>query len=395
PLKKLGLIIIYDEENWSYKQEQAPFYHLRDVASMRAKLERSSLLLVSSAPSAEVWHEAEKRKILKVTCGSPAKNKVQIIDMAHLDSYQKMSLSFPLRNIIEKTIQAKGKAVLFLNRRGFSTMARCNQCGYTLRCQRCDINMTYLYAKKKMVCRLCQAQAELPAVCPKCNSSYLRYLGAGIEKLESELARIFPQARIGRFDKETAVVPRDTDIIIATQAVIKVLAQLSINLIAVLEFDSELQRLDFRATQVAFSSMMHLKQSAQDQLIIQTYNPDHYCLQAISRGDFSYFYREEIKSRRELGFPPFQHLIAIGLRGAREDEVFQEANELYSRLRELPLPHLDISDPQPDVVPKLRDKYRFTIMLKSKLIQKTLPLIKTVLKKVKKRNIVITMNVDP
>jgi len=395
PVTNLGLIVIYDEESTSYKQEQKPFYHVRDVAFMRSKNEKNNVLLVSSAPSAETWYMAQKGKIKKIS-GEPSElSKVQMIDMSNYNPRRSSIISFPLRNFMETVVKERGCIVLFLNRRGFSSLAQCNQCGHTMKCKRCDVNMTYSFSKKKLTCRLCSSMADLPSVCPKCKSSYIRYLGIGIEKLESEIARIFPQARISRFDKETARIPKESNIIIATQAILKVFDKLSIDLMAVLQFDAELHRLDFRSAQKAFSLLCRLRQAARDKLVVQTYNTDSYCLKAFVKSDFKKFYQNELKFRKDLGFPPYKHLVNVCLRGASEEKVLAESEVLYELLKKKMPANIEVLPSHPDVLPKLRDKYRFTIMLKGLSVPKMISLIKKALKEHKKRDIIITINVDP
>ncbi len=395
PSRNLGLIIIYDEENHAYKQEQSPFYHARDVARMRVKAQGGSILFVSSAPSAEVWW---KMKTSLKTFEPDFAGRMQIIDLHNYKFRGRSAVSFPLQNHIQAALNSpkNDKIVLFLNRRGFSTTTRCNQCGHVMKCTRCEVNLSYLYSRKKLVCHLCNSAQDLPKGCPACKGSYLRSMGRGIEKMESDLARIFPQARVARFDRDTSSVPKDADIIIATQAILRVLDQISVGLIGVLEIDAELNRLDFRSAQRVFSLLVHLQQAAKDKVLVQTYCADNYCLKAALKMDFKGFYKNEIKIRRELGFPPFRHLVSVGLRGTEKDTVCEQARALFEKLRETQPDSVEIWDPQPDFLPKLRDKYRFTIMLKGKSAKSMLVFIKSVLKAFKrKKNVLVTVNVDP
>ena len=396
PVMNLGLMIVCDEENMAYKQEQSPFYHVRDVAQMRLESEGGTLLFVSSAPSAEVWWTVKKQKGVLATLEGDRRGDLQFIDMTNYKPQKNSSISYPLRNNIQETLSQGGKVVLFLNRRGFSTMTRCNQCGYILKCHRCDATLAYLHSRKKLVCHLCNTALELPRICPGCNGSYLRSMGTGIEKIESELARIFPQAVIDKFDKETERVPRGANIIVATQAVLKILRPLSIDLIGVLDFDAELNRFDFRSAQKAFSLLINLRKMAKGKVLIQTYQRENYCLQAALKMDFEKFYREEIKLRKELGFPPFKHLVEVCFRGTKEAVVFDQAKEFFEKIQDKNGEKLDVLEPQPDVLPKLRDQYRFIIMLKGKSVERMLKRIKMAMKAMKrKQNVIVTVNVDP
>lgn len=396
PVANPGLMIVYDEENASYKQEQSPFYHVRDVVDMRRKIEGCSVLFVSSAPSAEEWWRINKQKASMKTFEADHLGQLQLIDLLNYKPRRRSSISFPLQNHIQAALEKKEKIVLFLNRRGFSTTTRCNHCGHIIKCKRCEVNLSYLYSKKKLVCHLCNSSSDLPKLCPECKGSYLRSMGTGIEKIESDLARIFPQARVARFDRETSSIPQQADIIIATQAILKVLDQIPVSLIGVLEIDAELNRIDFRSAQRTFSLLIHLRQAAKEKVLVQTNSVDNYCLKAAAKLNFKEFYKNEIKFRRELEFPPFRHLIEVGLRGRNKDDVFEQTRILFEELEKNKPKEVEILDLQPDILPKLRDKYRFTIMLKSKSVKPMLAFIKSALKTFKKRkNVVVTVNVDP
>lgn len=396
PVQNLGLIVIYHEENTAYKQEQSPFYHVRDVAFMRSKIEKSCLLFVSAAPSAEIWWMAKEKKIKMLSFYQRQKSKMQIIDLSNYHPTKSPLISVPLRNNIQETLESKKRILLFMNRKGFTTLTRCSQCDHTLKCERCHVNLTYLYSKKKMVCRYCNYTRELPKVCPQCKGTYLHSTGTGIEKLESDIARLFPGARVERLDKETQGLPRKFDILIATQAILKYRAQLSVHLIGVVRIDSELNYVDFRSSQKTFSLMVSLSHIAIDKMMIQTRFIDNYCLKAIRNLDFTNFYENELNLRRELNFPPFKHLVSVGLRSIKEDIVFLQANNLFEKMQSMDKGDVELLEPHPDGVPKLRGKYRMNIMLKGESVKQLLSFIKEALKGFKrKRNVIITINVDP
>lgn len=396
PAASLGLIIVLDEENSAYKQEQSPSYHVRDVARMRSGIEGCTVVFVSSTPSAEIWYETRHATTDRVTLEPGPLGKIQMIDMSNYKPGKRSFISFPMQNHIQKTLESYGKVVLFLNRKGFSTSTRCNQCGHVMKCERCNVSLTYLYSKKQLVCHLCNEAHPLPDRCVKCQSSYIRYLGTGIEKIQSELARIFPQARIARFDKDTDVMPAGANIIIATQAILKQLGPSAVDLAGILEIDAEFNRPDFRSAQRVFSLLVRFRQAVKDKVVVQTYNPSNYALKAADKFDFKQFYKEELALRKEMGFPPYSHLVAIGLRGMKEDVVFDQAKALYEELAKHKQERWDILEPQPDFMPKLRDKYRFTIMVKTHKVNSLLVYIKKVFKSVsRKRNVIITVNVDP
>ena len=396
PVKNLGLIIVVNEENSAYKQEQSPFYHAREVVLMRCAIEKSSVLFVSSSPSLELWHLVSKKKMRLISFPAQKLGQVIPVDLTNFNARKTSLISFPLRNHIEKTLAQGGKVVLFMNRRGFSLLTRCYSCGHTFKCTRCDVNLSYSYAKKKMICRHCHAAVEVPSVCPKCRNTHLRSLGTGIEKLESELARIFPNAKLATYDKDTQEIPRGFDILVATQAVLRIQDKISAQLIGCIHIDSELNRPNLRAAEHTFALLVHLRLWAQEKLVVQTRLLDNECIQAALKMDFKNFYKKELKLRRELGFPPFAHLVALNLRSMKEETVLQQAYDFYTELGKILPREIDMLEPQPDVVPKLRDKYRFTIMLKGKSVQQILAFIKNGLKQFKRKAAVtLTVNVDP
>ena len=396
PSADLGLIVIYEEENTAYKQEQTPHYDARALARMRAGVEGCSVLYVSSAPSAETWEQARKEKWQKVTCEAERLSAMQIIDMTNYNPQKTSILSFPLQNAIRDTLAQQGKVVLLMNRKGFTTRTHCQQCGFTVQCERCNVNLTYLYSQKVMVCRHCNFRTELPKVCPQCRGGYLRSSGTGTEKLESEVARLYPQARVGRFDTSSKSFPRQADVVITTKAVLREQGAMDVSLVGVINFDAELHHLDFRSGHHAFALLVRLRQLAAQKLLVQTRMMDNYVLRAVSRNDFDGFYKKELELRKELGLPPYRHLAAIGLRGVNEDFVFEQAKELSARLEKGRDAKVEASDPHPDVNPKLRDKYRFTILLKGRSVKSILAFIKKVLKDfTKKKNTIVTINVDP
>ncbi len=396
PLSKLGLIIIYDEENGSYKQEQIPHYHVHQVAFMRQELEGCEIIFVSAAPCAETWGEAKKEKWTRVDFSNDQPAAVQMVDMTNYNPQKTSILSFPLQNSIQKILENRGRIILFMNRRGFSTLTRCNQCGFTVKCQRCDVNLTYLYSKKMMVCRHCNFTQELPKLCPSCHGSYLRSMGTGMEKLESELARLYPYAKVSLYDQDTTQFPQMSNIIIATQAILREKENIRADLVAMMNFDAELNRLDFRSAQKAFSLLVHLRLLAKEKFVIQTRMIDSYCFPAISKFDFNLFYNKELVFRKELQLPPYKHLVAINLRGAKEDVVFEQSKILYQSLTAQTPSAIEVSDLHPDILPKLRDKYRYSIMLKGKSVKGILAFAKKVLKDFKRRGkVILTINVDP
>ncbi|VAX37979.1 hypothetical protein MNBD_UNCLBAC01-345 [hydrothermal vent metagenome] len=395
PTPQLGLIVVYDEEHDFYKQEQTPHYHVRQVAQMRAKIEGCEVCFVSAAPSAEIWKEAQKKNWQKVTFESEQTAAIQLVDMTNYNPQKTSILSFPLQSKIKECLESKQRVVLFMNRRGFASLTRCNQCGFTIKCERCDVNLTYLSVKNCMVCRHCNFSCALPKVCPSCKGNYMRSMGKGVEKLRQEASRLYPEARVAFFDKDTPSFPAHADIIIATQSIIRMKEQVNFDLIAVLNFDSELHHMNFRSAHKAFALWVHLYQMTTKKFVVQTYMSDNYVIKSGLKMDFEKFYRHELKHRKELEFPPYKHLVLVITRGLNEQEVFDCSKRLFDRLNEEVSGEIEVSDPHPDVQPKLRDKYRFSILLKGNSVTAILKFLKSKLKGFrKKKGIIITIDVD-
>ena len=398
PAVNMGLIVIIDEDNSAYKQEQSPFYHARDVALMRAESEKSRMLFVSAAPSVELWSLARRKKMTIVRRAAPAPAAIQLVDMTSFALRKGTILSFAVRAALQKALQENKKAIVFLNRRGFSTMVRCTQCGHAQVCPRCDVHLSYAFVQKKLICRLCRYTVERPSICPQCSGAYLRYTGIGAEKLESEIAREFPHARVSRFDRESTRLCGDAHIIIATQAILRLRECCSASVVVAAQIDAECTRLDFRSAHKTLSLLLQLRSMAQEKLIIQTRMPDNSCLQAIHKGDFERFYAQEMRLRRDACLPPAKHLLALTVRGSNKDAaegyaqlVYREFCSRCGRAR-----GVEALEPQPDAQPKLRGKYRFSIMVKAPAVATAVRIIRRALAAVKKKaGIHTSINVDP
>ncbi|HQP11755.1 MAG TPA: primosomal protein N' [Candidatus Omnitrophota bacterium] len=396
PVQDLGLIVVIEDDNRSFKQEQTPFYHVRDIVMMRAAIERTQIVFISFSPSAELMYEARQRSFEIISLLPDFLSQVQVVDLSNYRPQRKTVLSYPVQSRIQEVLKQKGRLLLYFNRRGFNTVTRCSACGEAFRCQRCDIVVPYLFERKSMVCPLCGWTAPLPEACPSCQGKYLRSWGVGLEKLESECARIFPEARVVRVDKDTSRVPKGGDIIVATQAIWRYLDELNFHTVVILDFDAELSRPDFRCGQQAFGLLTRLRKSAEHRLIIQTHQPDNYILTAVKTSDSEAFYKKELKLRQETALPPFQHLVEVTLRGGEEDAVREYIQLLYEKLLARQELGLEILAVQPDFRPKLRDQYRFMIMLKTLSLEKAHALIKDVQRSLKRRGrLIMTVQVDP
>lgn len=392
PVKNLGLMILCDEGHAAYKQEQSPHYHARTVAMMRLAPAAGRLILSSLCPSIEMWHLAQKKKIQYVPLNIKPGSVTQVVDTSDSIFRKGSIVSFPLRAHMEKVLNQKGKILLVMNRKGFATKTSCARCGFVLKCQRCDVNLTYLYSKKKMVCRRCGFSLAPPTMCPQCHNSYLKYSGLGIEKLESELSRLFPQARVNHLDKDNTDDISAFDLLIATQAFTRMADEHAFSLVGTLRVDGDLNRPDYDSAYETFARLMRLSFLAKERFILQTSLPDHYVIQNIVKGDFAKFYKEELKFRKQAKLPPFCHLAEIRLRGFKEAVVFEKASALYQKLLEVEDANIiEIGEPQADIVAKLRDKYRFTIIVKGKDAARLMTFLQNAVRQTPKKRDVVVM----
>ena len=398
PFKNLGLIIINEEDSQLYKQEQSPFYHAREIAILRAKQQKANLILVSQTPSLESYHSSliGKYKFVNLKDRKHSASQVEIVDMnqeALRFKRGKAVLSPQLENNIQNTLEDSGRVILFINRLGFATSIRCKNCGYSLKCNRCNSGLIYHYKRKMLVCRFCNYQIQPLEICPQCKSAYVRYSGAGTEKLESEVNRLFPQAKINRWDSDVGIQSCDFDILISTQILLK--GYINCDLLGVLQIDSSLNRVDFRSSEKVFSLLFRLSKLVKEKMIIQTRNPQHNCIEAIRKSDPFLFYRKELKLRKELGFPPFRHFIQIQLRGRSEEKVKNLAFSLYKKMKNTNNKNINVLEPFPASPSRLRGNYRWNILLKGKSVKKINSYINRGLKELKgKSGIIINVNVD-
>jgi len=405
PLKCLGLIIIDEEEDSVYKQEQVPHYHCRQVAVMRQDIEKADLILGSSAPSLEAMYlcrkkrqDSQKKKEYLFLPGSAAPAQVKIINLrSEYNRLRKSNavLSEYLEDAITKGLNAQGKALLFLNRKGFATSCACNRCGVVLKCPRCNINLVYHFKEKVLSCHYCNFKMPAPLVCSNCNAGYIKYSGMGTEKIESELYRIFPQARTRRIDSGQEIDIESADIFIATAGIIKRPAQ-KFGLVGVLSIDNTLNRVDLRSAEKAFVLLSRLSALAGGEMVIQTALSQHHCFQAILKNDVNLFYEEELKQRKQLGFPPFRHLILIKVRSKIEEKAVNTAQALFDKLKEAKAARgakiISVNPAQPA---KLRGNFYWQILLSCTNVLKANRFLKINLKHFSHSGIIVMVDVDP
>lgn len=386
PMQRLGVIIIDEEHETSYKQDDVPRYHARDVAQERARINNCPLILGSATPSLESYYKAKNGdyKLIRLTKRIEDRllPKVKIVDMrAELATKKRVAIfSKVLLDAIDAALKAKKQVMIFLNRRGFSTFVNCKKCGLVIKCKRCDTTLVYHFEQKKLICHYCSYTMPPPDICPKCRSGYISYFGLGTEKVESEISHNFSQAHIARMDSDTTTErgshdkilgkfrSGDTSLLIGTQMIAKGHDFPEVTLVGVVSADVTLNLPDFRASERTFNLLTQVggragRGDAGGEVIIQTYAPSHYAILCAAKHDYEKFYNEEIDSRKELLLPPFVSMVKVTVR-ARNDEVAQKsAAELAETIRAQDRDAL-VGGPAPAPISRVRGYFRYNIILK-------------------------------
>lgn len=397
PVNNLGLIIIDQEADQVYKQEQVPHYHARQVALMRAEIEGAKVVLGGSSLSLESFYLAQKNKLeYEFIPPKLPYPEVKVIDLRRLpysDRKSKSIFSKYLADTIYTVLGDKGKVLLFINRKGFATSAACHNCGLALKCPRCNINLVFHFDENELECHHCNFKMFLPKICPSCNAGYIKYSGIGTEKVESDLARIFPQARIKIMDDAQDDLS-SADIFVSTSSIIKHKG-LNFDLIGVMVIDNSLNRVDFRAAEKTFAILMSLAGMTSKKIIIQSANANHHCFRALIKNDPQIFLKEELKQRRQLDFAPFKHMILLKIRGESLDKVKKASRDLFERLNKIKTASLKILSLNCGQPAKLRGNYYYQILMRASSAQKASHFLKLHLKEGHFSGIIVTVDVDP
>ncbi len=388
PFRDPGIFIVDEEHEPSYKQEDVPRYHAREVAIERARASGVPVILGSATPSLESYYKAMSGEYRLVELTQRIKEKelpkVKLVDMRMEFETRvgKKVVSRVLEEALRNDIAKKQQALIFLNRRGFSTFVICRKCGYLLKCPKCDSPMVFHQGKNELVCHYCNRRMAPPKICPACDEDYLMYKGTGTQKVEAELKKILPEARLARMDSDTMTKrgahdrllqdfkDHKIDIIVGTQMIAKGLDFPKVTQVGVISADANLNLPDFRSGERTFNLITQVAGRAGrgdlgGEVIVQTYTPEHYAISLAAKHDYISFYNREIESRRRLLFPPFINLVKITLRSRREESVVKSAERLAKLLLKR-IPGVDILGPAPSPMPKLRGYYRWNILIKAK-----------------------------
>ena len=389
PVQNLGIIIIDEEHDSSYKSEATPKYNAIEIANKIAKEEKIPIVLGSATPDITTYYKAEKGEITKLTLTKRANNsnlpQIEIIDLKQeLANGNHSMLSFELYNSIEENLKNHYQTILFLNRRGYSTFIMCRDCGYTVKCKNCNISMTYHSFEKKLKCHYCGYEENLVTICPECGSKKIRYFGTGTQKLEDEIHKQFPNATTIRMDVDTVTKKNsheeilnkfkneNIDILIGTQMVVKGHHFPKVTLVGVIAADSSLNMDDYRANEKTFQILVQVagragRENLSGKVVIQSYNPENFSIQTAKKQNYQEFYETEITLRKQLKYPPFCDIIVIGFNSLKEEKIIETSQKVYDLLKEKVPENYIISKPAPSPIDKIQNRYRWRIIIKGNM----------------------------
>jgi primosomal protein N' (replication factor Y) len=387
PFKNLGIIIVDEEHDPSYKQEEKLKYHAKDLAVVRAKQDEAMLLLGSATPSLESFHNTERGKIRLLTlperiAGKPLP-RVEVVDMRN----EKVLLSEKVRAALQKNIGNKKQSLLFLNRRGFANFILCPDCGLTFKCPNCSVTLTHHLRDHSLQCHYCDYRIRAPGDCPQCGGHRLKGIGIGTERLEEEIQSLFPGTQVSRMDRDTTSRRRShqqilkglesgkIDILVGTQMIVKGHDFPNVTFVGVVSADTSLHFPDFRSSERTFQLLTQVAGRAGrgevfGEVVIQTFNPDHYSIQKAKDHNFIGFYQEESQFRKALDYPPFSRLINFKVVGNSEKKtkaVSEEMGEIGQGLLKRGYGKgIEILGPSAAPFTKMRGKFRWQMLAKGK-----------------------------
>ncbi len=419
PLENLGLIVVDEEHETSYKQEEAPRYQARDVAVVRAKLEKCAVVLGSATPSLESYHNATSGKYVLSNltqrvdqCRMPL---IRIVDLRQERRKEKAAaiLSEKLRTAIGQRLEKNEQTILFLNRRGFSTSLLCSSCGKARECPNCSVALTFHRTNARLSCHLCGHTAAVPKRCPECREDALIYAGFGTEKVEANVSAIFPKAIVKRMDADSMTrkdAYRETlhafrsgkiDILVGTQMIAKGLHFPNVTLVGIINADLALHLPDFRAGERTFQLLTQVAGRAgrgeeQGEVFVQTYTPFSPSIQFARHHDFAGYFEQELEFRERCDFPPFRHAVLITVRSEHEARASFSAATLTRRLRENLPEEFSLGEPAPAPLEKLQGNYRFHILIRGVAIMRLSRLLRETLDKLPfPEDVAVGVDVDP
>lgn len=418
PVENLGLIIIDEEHDDSYKSEMPPRYNAKEISKYLAYKNKIPFVLGSATPDINSFYKAKKGEIELLELTKRANNSnlpnIEIIDLRdELANGNKTMISRKLYDAINENLLQKRQTILFLNRRGFSTFVMCRECGYTVKCKNCNITLTYHRQENRLKCHYCGYEQNNVIICPECGSKKIKYFGTGTQKLEEQIQKIFPNATTVRMDIDTVSKKNsheeilnkfkneNIDILIGTQMVVKGHHFPNVTLVGVIAADGSLNMEDYRANEKTFQILTQVagragREKLPGKVIIQTYNPDSFSIECASKQDYDIFYDTEIKLRKCLKYPPFCDIILIGISSNDEKEVINVSNQIYANVQKKIKDLLEVTlyQPRPAPIDKIKNKYRYRIIIKGKFGNDIIELINSSLQEIYKCNTKARIIVD-
>ena len=422
PFENLGLIVIDEEHEASYKSDSDPKFDAREIAYMKCELENCKLLLGSATPSIESYYRASINELELITINDrvdgAAMPKVEIVDMREeLMNNNRSIFSKSLHEGIIESLKKNEQVILFLNRRGFSTFVSCRKCGYVFKCKKCDISLTYHNSGEYLTCHYCGEKEKISKTCPSCGSSYVKYFGVGTEKIEQEINRIFPSAKTLRMDFDTTrkknsyeyiyntFKNKQADILIGTQMVAKGLDFENVTLVGVIAADLSLNLPDFRAYERTFQLLTQVSGRAgrgkkEGKVVIQTYNTDELTLQYAADNDYDSFYKNEIMVRKAMDYPPFTKILVINMSSEDENLLIKNIQNVSVNLK-YEIQNNDkitLLGPCPCGISKIKNFYRWQIIIKGNIEQRIAEKIKNLVYELVKKvynSIRVSIDINP
>ena len=418
PVKNLGLIIIDEEHDSSYKADSTPRYHAKEIARYLGKKNNCPVVLGSATPDISTYFNALKGDIKLLTLTKRANNsnlpKVEIIDLKdELAQGNRSMLSRKLYSEIENNLTNKKQTILFLNRRGYSTFVMCRNCGYTVKCNKCNVSMTYHIESNRLKCHYCGYERKNVTVCPECNSKNIRYFGTGTEKLEIEIKKLFPNSSTIRMDVDTVTKKNShemildkfkndgIDILIGTQMVVKGHHFPNVTLVGVIAADSSLFIDDYRSSEKTFQLLTQVagragREGQEGKVIIQTYNPDNFAIECSKMQNYIMFYNEEIKYREMLKFPPFCDIIKIDVSDYSKNQVAKLSMQIYDKLvNQNEDNRMSIYKPMPAPIDKIKDRYRWRILIRCRFTNTIIDRVNNSITGIKSNSARVSIDVNP
>ncbi len=402
PVQNLGILIIDEAHDPSYKSDMTPRYHAKELARYLAKKNNFPLVLGSATPDIVDYYKAKNFDKELVELNKRANNAqlpdVKIIDMRHeLAVGNRSMFSLELQEEIEKNLKEHKQTILFINRRGFSTFVMCRDCGHVMKCHNCNIALTYHSYGNRLKCHYCGYEERIPKVCPECGSNNIKYFGAGTQKVENEIHKLFPNASTIRMDIDTVskknshekilnkFKDENIDILIGTQMVAKGHHFPNVTLVGIVAADGSLNIGDYRAEERTFQTLTQVsgragREKEKGRVIIQTYNPDNYSIVCSQKQDYRKFYEGEIQLRKTLNYPPFCDIILIRIHSENEAKVKKVSEKIYEELLKQNNKNILVYKPVPSPIDKIQNTYRWRIVVKCKLNRNSLNTINNVVR---------------